>query len=157
MWEPRPLATLGASTACNRAIFTFLYVYNRQAPTWNVFVLSNIGNMSSNPTRVMDVSAFILCLCCPVLVAALRLAHPPSKKSYRLSMRLRNCPMLQREQKELNTYRIYSCIRFVDISLKWFVSGFVVLTYPLFSCIIFKSCISWRIMSRLIIHTILHE
>jgi hypothetical protein len=25
MWEPRPLATLGTSTACNRDIFTFLY------------------------------------------------------------------------------------------------------------------------------------
>jgi hypothetical protein len=24
MWEPRPLATLGASTACNRDIFTFI-------------------------------------------------------------------------------------------------------------------------------------
>jgi hypothetical protein len=24
MWEPRPLATLGASTACNKDIFTFL-------------------------------------------------------------------------------------------------------------------------------------
>jgi hypothetical protein len=26
MWEPRPLATLGASKACNRDIFTFLYM-----------------------------------------------------------------------------------------------------------------------------------
>jgi hypothetical protein len=28
MWEPRPLATVGASTACNRDIFTFLIVNN---------------------------------------------------------------------------------------------------------------------------------
>jgi hypothetical protein len=26
VWEPRPLATLGASTACNRNIFTLFYV-----------------------------------------------------------------------------------------------------------------------------------
>jgi hypothetical protein len=25
MWEPRPLATLGASTACNRDILTFTF------------------------------------------------------------------------------------------------------------------------------------
>jgi hypothetical protein len=29
--------------------------------------------------------AFILCLCCPVQVAALRRPDPPSKESYRLS------------------------------------------------------------------------
>jgi hypothetical protein len=28
MWEPRPLATLGASTACNSDIFTFLIYSN---------------------------------------------------------------------------------------------------------------------------------
>jgi hypothetical protein len=28
MWEPRPLATLGASTACNRDIFTFFISLN---------------------------------------------------------------------------------------------------------------------------------
>jgi hypothetical protein len=26
MWEPRPLATLGAFTACNRDIFTFFFL-----------------------------------------------------------------------------------------------------------------------------------
>jgi hypothetical protein len=32
-------------------------------------------------------SAFVLCLCCPVYVAALRRANPPSKESYQLSTR----------------------------------------------------------------------
>jgi hypothetical protein len=37
MWEPQPLATLGASTACNRDIFTFLfyfYIERDRKATW---------------------------------------------------------------------------------------------------------------------------
>jgi hypothetical protein len=35
-------------------------------------------------------SAFLLCLCCPVYVAALRRADPPTKESYRLVYVIRN-------------------------------------------------------------------
>jgi hypothetical protein len=53
----------------------------------NVFARSNTAIMGSNLTRDMYVC---LRLCCPVQVAALRRAHPPSKESYRLSIRLKN-------------------------------------------------------------------
>jgi hypothetical protein len=33
---------------------------------WNVFALSNPGNVGSNPAQDMDVCALILCLCCSV-------------------------------------------------------------------------------------------
>jgi hypothetical protein len=47
----------------------------------NVFARSNTGIKGSNPTRIMEVSVFSV-LCCPVQVAALRRADPPSKESY---------------------------------------------------------------------------
>jgi hypothetical protein len=56
----------------------------------NIFARSDTGIVCSNPTRGTDVCAFILCLCCPVYVAALRRAYPPSKEPSRLCIRLRN-------------------------------------------------------------------
>jgi hypothetical protein len=44
MWEPRPLATLGASTACNRDIFTFSsYSHNTSVVSKNPRPLSFVG------------------------------------------------------------------------------------------------------------------
>jgi hypothetical protein len=43
-------------------------------------------------------SAFILCLCCPVQVAALRPADPPSKESWDLKTEVKafyGCPITQ--------------------------------------------------------------
>jgi hypothetical protein len=41
MWEPRPLATLGASTACNRDIFTFFTVTS--ATKFSLFFFTLVG------------------------------------------------------------------------------------------------------------------
>jgi hypothetical protein len=57
---------------------------------WPRGLRSNTGIVGSNPTWGMDVCVRLLCLCCPVLVAALWRADPPSKESYRLCKRSRN-------------------------------------------------------------------
>jgi hypothetical protein len=48
------------------------------------------GVVGSNPTRGMDVCAFILLVLSCSQVEVLRPADPPSKESYRLCIRLRN-------------------------------------------------------------------
>jgi hypothetical protein len=58
-----------------------------RSKAWTVFALSNAGIVGSNPIQGMDVR--IACICSVfvlfyVSVAALRLAAPPSKESYRL-------------------------------------------------------------------------
>jgi hypothetical protein len=48
-----------------------------------VFALSNTGIVGLNPIQGLDVCLrFSLCSCCPLQVAALRRADPPSKESY---------------------------------------------------------------------------
>jgi hypothetical protein len=66
------------------------FSWRRQGPiavaarskVWDVFVRSNTGIVGSISTRGKDMSAFILCLRCPVYVAALRWVDLPSKESY---------------------------------------------------------------------------
>jgi hypothetical protein len=64
-----------------------------RSEAWTVFARSNAGIVGSNPTQGMDIcimcvySVFVLSC---VQVEALRRADPPSKESYRLSIRLRN-------------------------------------------------------------------
>jgi hypothetical protein len=57
--------------------------------TWSkehmVLDFSNIGIMSLNPTRRMDVSSHSSVLCCPVYIDALQWDDPPSKESYYMS------------------------------------------------------------------------
>jgi hypothetical protein len=54
---------------------------------WNVFTHLNTGIVGSNTTRHGCLSAFILCLCCPVQVTAMLRADHSSKESYRLRLR----------------------------------------------------------------------
>jgi hypothetical protein len=57
MWEPRQLATLGASTACNRDIFTFTHCIGGlvgprpgvRAEKRKIFALSGNRNMAVQP------------------------------------------------------------------------------------------------------------
>jgi hypothetical protein len=78
----------------SRRTFLFRTDFTHETPitvatrskAWTVFAHSNAGIVCSNPIQCMDdcVCAFILCLCCPVYVAALRRAEPQSKESCRL-------------------------------------------------------------------------
>jgi hypothetical protein len=54
-----------------------------QFKVWNVLASKNAGIVGSNPTQSIDVCLHLFCLF--VLVAALRLADPPSKESHWLS------------------------------------------------------------------------
>jgi hypothetical protein len=51
-----------------------------------VFGRSNIGIAGSKPAWGMDVCPRVSVLCCTVSVEALRLADPPAKESYQLSL-----------------------------------------------------------------------
>jgi hypothetical protein len=70
MWEPWPLVTLGASTACNRDIFTFFFYLLLLNPEYGGgMFLRNVGWISTDYTALYhirkDTSVSYLLLQCP--------------------------------------------------------------------------------------------
>jgi hypothetical protein len=83
------------------------YTYNRPikvaalSKAWTVFARLNTEIVGSNPTSGVDICVCLFCICVVlcVQVAALRLADPPSKESYRLCKRSRNWKAAKVQQK----------------------------------------------------------
>jgi hypothetical protein len=87
-----------------------------------------LGSWLLNPPEAWT-SAFILCLCYPVYVAALRRADHPSKASYRQPIKIHNFRILNQNRPKSLIRQCIIIIIIIIITLSLFVVGNVSLWF----------------------------